>query len=119
MLLLLMGTAAPALARMTCVMGGPSVLSVGMAEDCGPVDHEHPVTTVSATCCEVLQTQPQRANFVPAASVGLPVLLAVELPAVIVPAQMAVPAAFLDVRFSHPPPLSCDQRLATFGTFLI
>ena len=46
MLLLVLGTAAPALARMTCVMGGPSTLSIGAAEDCMPVDHSHPVTTV-------------------------------------------------------------------------
>jgi hypothetical protein len=119
MLVLVLGTAAPALARMTCIMGGPSILSIGQAEDCSPVDHAHPVTTVQATCCEVLQANPQRSSFVPTSSAMVPVLVAVVLPAVIVPAEIAAPVVLRDARFARPPPLACSQRLATFGTFLI
>lgn len=119
MLLLLLGTAAPALARMTCVMGGPSILSLGQAEDCSPMDHEHPITTVTATCCNVLQTNPQRTDFVPAAHVVMPLLVAVALPTVIIPMEVAAPAVRLDARFSRPPPMACSERLAAFGTFLI
>ncbi len=119
MLVLVLGTAAPALARMTCIMGGPSILSIGQAEDCSPVDHAHPVTTVQATCCEVLQANPQRSSFVPTSSAMVPVLVAVVLPAVIVPAEIAAPVVLRDARFAGPPPLARSQRLATFGTFLI
>ena len=119
MLVLLLGTAAPALARMTCIMGGPSILSVGQAEDCSPVDHAHPITTVQGTCCEVLQANPQRSSFVPASSAMVPVLVAVVLRAVIVPAEIVAPVILRDARFSRPPPLARSQRLATFGTFLI
>lgn len=119
MLVLVLGTAAPALARMTCIMGGPSILSIGEAEDCSPVDHTHPVTTVQATCCEVLQAHPQRSDFVPAANAMVPVLFAMTLPAVIVPAEMAETGVRSDARFSRPPPLARSQRLATTGVFLI
>ncbi|MBK6409716.1 MAG: hypothetical protein IPF78_08455 [Flavobacteriales bacterium] len=119
MLVLLLGTAAPALARMTCTMGGPSIVSFGQAEECAPVDHSHPVTTVQATCCEVLQARPQRSDFVTVASAMVPVLFAMILPAVIIPAEIAAPVVRSDARFSRPPPLAHSQRLATTGVFLI
>lgn len=119
MLVLLLGTAAPAMARMTCIMGGPSILSVGQAEDCSSVDHSHPITTVQATCCEVLQANPQRADFVPAASAMVPVLFAMVLPAAIIPAEIAAPVVRRNAHFSRPPPLARSLRLATTGVFLI
>lgn len=119
MLVLLLGTVAPAMARMTCIMGGPSILSIGQAEECSPVDHAHPTPTVQATCCEVLQANPQRSSFVPASSAMVPVLVAVVLPAVVIPAEVAAPVVLCDVRFSRPPPLARSQRLATFGSYLL
>ena len=98
MLVLLLGTAAPALARMTCTMGGPSIVSFGQAEECAPVDHSHPVTTVQATCCEVLQARPQRSDFVTVASAMVPVLFAMILPAAIIPAEIVAPVA---VSYTH------------------
>ena len=119
MLVLLLGTAAPAVARMTCIMGGPSILSIGQAEECSPVDHSHPMTTVQATCCEVLQANPQRSDFVPAVSAMVPVLFAMLLPAAIIPAEIVTPVVRRDAMFSRPPPLARSQRLATTGVFLI
>lgn len=119
MLVLVLGTAAPALARMTCIMGGPSILSVGQAEACSPVDHAHPVTTVQAACCEVLQANPQRPDFVPVPSATVPVLFAMLLPAVVIPAKIAAPVVRRDAHSSRPPPLARSQRLATTGVFLI
>ena len=119
MLVLLLGTAAPALARMTCVMGGPSVMTLGQATDCTPVDHHHPVTTVKATCCEVLQAQPQRTDFVPAANHMVPALFALVLPASISASEVIAPFLRPDAWFSRPPPLLRSQRLASTGVFLI
>ena len=119
MLVLLLGTAAPALARMTCTMGGPSIVSFGQAEESAPVDHSHPVTTVQATCCEVLQARPQRSDFVTVASAMVPVLFAMILPAAIIPAEIVAPVVRRDAIFSRPPPLAHSQRLATTGVFLI
>lgn len=119
MLVLLLGTAAPALARMTCVMGGPSIVSFGQAKDCSPVDHAQPFTTVQATCCEVLQTDPQRSDFVPATGVMIPVLFAMVLPAAIMPAEIIAPMVRRDASFTRPPPLERSQRLAATGVFLI
>jgi len=119
MLVLLLGTAAPALARMTCVMGGPSVMTIGLATDCAPVDHHHPVTTVKATCCEVLQAQPQRTDFVPAANHMVPTLFAMAMPASVCRVDVIAPVVRSDAWFSRPPPLPRSQRLASTGVFLI
>lgn len=119
MLVLLLGTAAPALARMTCVMGGHSVLSLGQATDCGPVDHSHNTTTVTATCCEVLQAQPQRTDFVPSANPMVPTLFAMVMPASVFIKEAIAPVVRSDAWFSRPPPLPRSQRLATTGVFLI
>lgn len=119
MLLLLLGTAAPALARMTCVAGGHTVVNVGQAADCCPTDHHHQATTVSATCCELLQAQPQRTDFVQGTGAMVPLLFAMVLPATVHPVVALAPVVRYDAHFSRPPPLLQAQRLATFGLFLI
>jgi hypothetical protein len=119
MLVLLLGTAAPALARMTCVMGGHSVLTLGQAADCTPVDHTHTATTVQATCCEVLQAQPQRTDFVPTANPMVPTLFAMVMPESVYTVEATVPVVRSDAWSSRPPPLPRSQRLATTGVFLL
>ncbi len=118
MLVLLMGTAAPALARMTCVVGGHTVLSVGQVEDCCPDEVAH-TSTVSATCCEMWEARPQRSDFVPAvnAMVPLPVAMLQTRP-LFAPMALA-PQATTDAHISRPPPLPRAQRLASTGVFII
>lgn len=119
MLLLLLGTAAPALARMTCVMGGHTELSVGQPEDCCPTDHTHPTDELKATCCEVLQAQPQRDDFVAATHVAVPsppvVLMAwpVQVPFPLVHAMQAEEFSI------GPPPAPLLRVLASTGVFRI
>lgn len=119
MLVLLLGTAAPAMARMTCVMGGPSVLSVGQAEECIPTDHAHEATTVQTTCCEVLQTNPAHAAFVPAGGAWLPLLFATDVPVAAAPEiLLETPIAPGQGHFVQvPPPLL--RRLARIAHFRI
>lgn len=119
MLLLLLGTAAPALARMTCVMGGHSVLQVGDAADCCPNDHDHATDELKPTCCEMLQAQPQRTNFVQVSGAMVPVLFGVAVPTAVQPAPAVVSFGFRDVLDARPPPLLLSRRLAAFGTFRI
>ncbi len=119
MLLLLLGTAAPALARMTCVMGGHTELSVGQPEDCCPTDHAHPTDELKATCCEVLQAQPQRDDFVAGTHVAVPVPTAVPMAW---PVQVPLPlvhAVQADGSGVGPPPAPLLRVLASTGVFRI
>lgn len=72
MLLLLLGTAAPALARMTCLKSGHSVLNIGQLEECCPADGIAHQQTIDATCCETGTAQPLRADFTAAGHVAAP-----------------------------------------------
>ena len=117
-LLLLLGSATPALARMTCVSSGHSVLNIGQVRDCCPVDHSHPMPQVKATCCELVKAQPQRSAFVAGAAAELPVL-----DAPLIGILSAVP----DVRPGHVhriivaarPPTLIGRRLAAIGLLLL
>lgn len=119
MLLLLLGTAAPALARMTCVAGGHTEVSVGQPEDCCPTDHAHPTDELKATCCEVLAAQPQRTDFVPGAQPAAPAPLVF---VVAWPMQAPMPlvhAVQADAFGPGPPPSTLLRALASTGVFRI
>lgn len=118
MLVLLMGTAAPALARMTCVVGGHTVLSVGQVEDCCPANETH-TATVSATCCEMWEARPQRSDFVPAVNAMVPLPVAMLHPRPLFAPIALAPQATTDAHISRPPPLPRAQRLASTGVFII
>ena len=118
MLVLLMGTAAPALARMTCVAGGHSVLSVGQVEDCCP-ENDAQGATVSATCCEMWEARPQRSDFVPAVNAMVPVPVATLHPGSVSAPLRMVTQAPTDAHISRPPPLPRAQRQASIGVFII
>ena len=117
-LVLLLGTAMPAMLRMTCLAGGHSVVSMGQVEDCCPKDHAGSAT-FSATCCELWEARPQRSEFVPAlkAMVPMPVAVLHQQPVFVAPGP--VPPALTDAHIARPPPLSRDQRQATTGVFII
>lgn len=114
---LLAGTAAPALARMTCVMSGRSVVHVGQADGCCP-DGTSQAATVKATCCELTSTQPPRTAFLSSAGPGLPPLEAVVVHVLSVPLAVEAEAVVIAPPFARPPP-DTARRLAVIGTFLI
>ncbi len=118
MLVLLAGTATPALARMTCVANGHVVLNVGQVEDCCP-EQDQQGPTVSATCCELDGVVPQRMDFTGGLHISVPAPVAV-MPAR--PAQWLAPG-FLA---GHPyapnngaPDLPGSQLLPVSGVFRI
>ena len=116
MLLLLLGTAAPAMVRMTCVMGGHSELQVGQPADCCPTDHQHASDELKPICCEMLQARPQRADFVPGSHPALSPTVPVALTwPVIVPLPLTHVVA--DARPSNLPPLPLLRMLACTGAF--
>lgn len=113
-LVLLLGSVTPALARMTCVGSGHSVLSVGQVRDCCPVDHRHNAPEVKPTCCELVQMQPQRSAFVAGASLELPAPDALLLG---VPFQASALPSGEIAQFSPTarPPILIGRRLAAIG----
>lgn len=117
-LVLLLGTAMPAMLRMTCLAGGHSVVSMGQVEDCCPKP-DASTTSVSATCCELWEARPQRSEFVPAlkAMVPMPVAVLHQQPVFVAPGP--VPPAPTDAHIARPPPLSRDQRQAASGVYII
>jgi hypothetical protein len=119
MLLLLLGTAAPALARMTCVQNGHSVLNIGHAGDCCPVDDRPDGPTLAATCCQVLQAQPRPVDFVKVAEASVPAPVVLMLPEALVQVPALPADVRRDIRFARPPPLAPAERLAILSIFRI
>lgn len=120
MWLLLLGTATPALERLSCSMGCPTVLGIGEVEDCCPGGHdEHGSTLMAGDCCDVERAAPEHHAFTHENHVLITV------PPVQVNMHLAVsatdPTAISVVRGlgSRPPPLLTLERLSRVSTFLI
>jgi hypothetical protein len=114
--LLLVSTSGITVSRMTCLLSGRSVLSLGRAADCCPPD-EHDGPALQAACCAVVQAGAERADLVHAAAplcVALPLADAAPRWS---PRETAVPA--VPVRDSRPPPLAGRARLVRESRFLI
>ncbi|MBK9176207.1 MAG: hypothetical protein IPM46_07700 [Flavobacteriales bacterium] len=79
--LLLFGTSGVTLSRMTCLLGGHTVVGLGLLEDCCPEDEEHDAPVVKSLCCDfgaafssiddVLPSPPQESPAVNQAAHGL------------------------------------------------
>lgn len=114
MLLLLLVTAAPAMARMTCVKSGHTVLSLGQLEDCCPAAGIGHQQTIDATCCETGAAQPLRTDFTAAghlAAPAAPVLLL--LWPVAAPAVPQATASALAALHEGLPPVPLATQLAS------
>lgn len=119
MLVLLLGTATPALACMTCVVSGASVFSIGQLDPCCTAGEQSSTSTIQATCCEIGQTTPQRSAFLSAASTVMPLLPVILQQPPIYAAEEIMPMVLTEAHCHHPYPLPRSRRLAVFGTYLI
>lgn len=72
LVLFLLGTATPAVSRMTCLQSGHSELSVGYAEECCPDKAPAQGATVKPVCCEVLTAKPEKHPFAAHGNVEVP-----------------------------------------------
>lgn len=118
MLLLLLGTAAPALARMTCVKSGHSVLNFGQLEDCCPADGIGQLQTIDATCCETGTAQPLRADFTATVHVAAPAAPAcLLLWPVAVPAVPTATTGDLAALLEGLPPVPLATQLASIRVY--
>ncbi|MBK8613383.1 MAG: hypothetical protein IPN85_07790 [Flavobacteriales bacterium] len=116
LVLFLVGTALPAVSRMTCLMSGHSELSVGQAEECCPDEAPTTGSSVKPVCCEVLTAKPTSQPF----RAQWPVLLPISAVHALVFVEVPPPCIFRtpSVRMHRwPPPLG--DRLAAIGVLLI
>lgn len=120
MWLLLLGTAAPALERMSCSMGCPSEVGIGSIEDCCPEEHDdHESGLMADDCCDVERAAPEHHAFTHENTFFFDGALAqaTEHIALNIPqATQAEPGYALDPR---PPPLLTAERLSRVRSFLI
>jgi hypothetical protein len=115
---LLVAVAAPAVSRMACTMGGHVDYTVGAGFDCCPDDHPTDRPSVGATCCDITQASPLRADYVQHATPVLQDAVAAVDVSFFTSEPRSFPARphWLD---SRPPPLLVSERLAGIRTFLI
>jgi hypothetical protein len=108
--LFLLATSGLALSRMTCLMGGPSVLSIGAMDDCCPEHGPMEGATFTADCCELATVQNSSVNFLPHNEQDLaPALLALEsAPRLLLSIGTTLAPPRAD---SRPPPLLGTERL--------
>ncbi len=120
MCLLLLGTAAPALERLSCSMGCPTTVSIGSVEGCCPEEHEDPGSSLmAADCCDVERTAPAHHAFTTENTTIHFELLAnaADRHALVVPVTTAAfPGYGLCPR---PPPLLTTERLSLVSAFLL
>jgi hypothetical protein len=119
-ILLLVGTAAPALVRMDCLSSGHTVVSIGQAEDCCPPDQDHQKgPQIHAICCEFQRTVPERMAFhVETAPSAVAAFERASEPRTD-PAPCLLDATKSYGLMAHPPPLLTAERLSQVGSFLI
>ncbi|HRD54455.1 MAG TPA: hypothetical protein PKY96_17585 [Flavobacteriales bacterium] len=115
--LLLLATSGLTVSRMSCLMSGHSVLSLGLADDCCPEEERGEGTTIGATCCELLQASAERVDLLPANSIDLIALPSIE--AAPVWSALELEPHVLRWLDSRPPPLLGKDRLALMRRFLI
>lgn len=112
--LLLFATSGMAITRMTCLLGGHSVVSLGALEDCCPADEGSDVPTVKAECCALSSAQTTGDPFVGHDDSSMAPLLAV-LQNVPCETMAAVPMVLPKKPKSGPPPLRAQERLSVLS----
>ncbi|MCO6482779.1 MAG: hypothetical protein J5I62_08295 [Flavobacteriales bacterium] len=116
--LLMVATASPALASMTCLMSGNTVLGWGQVEDCNP-GKDDGRATVAATCCQFDMARPQHADFTTVKDMVLPLPVAIAVPwPVLLPAPLHI-GGTESVSLRGPPDQPGSQCLAATGVFRI
>lgn len=117
-LLLMAATASPALARMTCVMSGNTVLGWGQLDDCCP-EQDDAQATISATCCVFDSARPLNADFTAVEDLVRPLPVAIAMPwPVVLPLPLHA-ARVVPGWAKGPPAWPGSQCLAVTGIFRI
>ena len=110
----LLATSGTAISRMTCLEGGHSVVSLGMATDCCPEAEHGDFPTVKATCCEFDLVKGDRSEYLPNPDNDL-LPTAPILDHAMVSIALPAPVRVTSWLGSRPPPLSVNDRLAAIS----
>ncbi|MBK7943965.1 MAG: hypothetical protein IPJ85_01055 [Flavobacteriales bacterium] len=116
-LLLLLATSGLTVSRMSCLISGHSVLSLGIAADCCPDDEHGEGVAFKATCCDLAKASAERVVLLPSSSadlIALPLADPVQIWAA--STRECISVQWLN---SRPPPLIGRERLALMRRFLI
>jgi hypothetical protein len=112
--LLLFATSGMAITRMTCLVGGHSVVSLGTMADCCPEDEPSDVPTVKAECCALSSAKAMAGPFMGHDDGGMAPLFAV-LRNVPCETMVAVPMVLPRKPKSPAPPLRAQDRLSVLS----
>ncbi len=112
--LFLLATSGTAISRMTCLEGGHSVVSLGMATDCCPEPEHGDFPTVKATCCEFDLVKGDGSDYLPNTYIDL-LPAALILDHAMVSIALSTPVRATTWLCSRPPPLSVTDRLAVIS----
>ena len=109
---------APAMSRMTCLMSGRSVVTVGPSMECCPAEPASNVPVIKGVCCAFSAIQPPDTEYVPvtAMTVSCPVTAGIPLSASTV---QLVPLKLARTYPCRPPPGSMAERLASLQVYRI
>ena len=116
--LVLFATSGTTLSRMTCLMGGHSVWSLGAAADCCPEGEAHEGASIKALCCELSQAKAGVSAALPSVHQDAVLLADVQQITSLVSKAVIAPVLvrWLDTR---PPPRDVSGRLAELRTHRI
>ena len=116
--LLLFATSGMAVSRMTCLMGGHSVLSFGASVDCCPSLEGNGGATIKAECCEFSLAKSDLSDVLPAFQLAW---LAIAMPVEEVAWHAAVAGIVVRIERldGRPPPGSAPERLALLSRYVI
>ncbi len=117
--LLLMGTVAPMLTRMTCMQSGRVQMQVGQAKDCCPERENGQDAHLEAVCCVFEQTAPKHDVFTAQGFTGPLVPELGVMHAEAITCIPGVPEVSHTTLCTRPPPLLMGERLSLHGTLRI
>ena len=115
--LLLFATSGAMVTRMTCLIGGHTELTIGLAEECCP-HQEHAGAAIGPQCCDIGQTDQLGSSFIGQAHLdllGLFIALG-SAPIITFTTPEPAPIAWLQ---SRPPPVDFGERSALSGSLRI
>jgi hypothetical protein len=117
--LLLVATSGVTLSRMTCLMGGHSVLGIGDISDCCPDDAVPDHEAIQAECCAYNAAVGERVLTVGQSGLELHAVLSLIEAAPVLMLSMERSTVRSTLVERRPPPLDMPERLARSGAYLI
>jgi hypothetical protein len=117
--LLMLATSGVSLSRMTCLLGGHSIMAIGNISDCCPELPAGDADAISAVCCAYSEAGGDRVLTVASASMDINAMLVlVDAAPVLVLAEGPLSVQAPDGA-SKPPPLEVTDRLSRSGVYVI